>query len=284
MKLGAAYALAASLHVYVRNETLEGQTLKRLAAWAGRFTPIVSLAPPKALLLEIGGSLAIFGGVERLTQTIREQVTELGYQLTLAVAPTPLGAVLLARAGCCVPVTDHQHLIGMVMQCPVSVLALEQKQTAALYKLGLHTVGDCLRLPRDGLARRLGTGIVKMLDQALGRIADPRQSFVAPVRFKSSLLLPAEVEDAQALLFAVHRLLLELTGVLESRDSGAQSLLLTLKHNDKHDTSVVLNLVKPVNNLQTLLELFRERFHSLRLADAVREIVLVGKQGSTTGA
>ena len=277
MKLGAAYALAESLHVHTRDKVAETQTLKRLAAWAGCFTSMVSLVPPQALVLEIGGSLAFFGGVERLLQEIHKQIHELGYHFVSAVAPTPLGATLLARAKHETPVTDQQSFVSTVMQLPVSVLELEAKQYTDLRKLGLLTIGDCLRLPREGLTRRLGAKVLLILDQALGHVADPRKAFVAPPRFKSSLLLPAEVTNTEALLFAVRRLLLELVGVLESRSSGAQFLLLELNHTSQHTSPVTLSLVAPTRDLQYLVDLFRERLERIVLQDAVREIILTVK-------
>ena len=277
MKLGAAYALAESLHVHTRDKVAEIQTVKQLAAWAGRFTSMVSLVPPQALVLEIGGSLSFFGGLEQLIQQVQRKMIELGYHFNLAVAPTPLGATLLARVKHKTPVTDQQTFVSIVMQLPVSALELETRQYTALRKLGLRTIGDCLRLPREGLTRRLGAKVLLMLDRALGCVADPRKAFVAPPRFSSSLLLPAEVTDTEALLFAVRRLLLELVGVLESRSSGAQFLLLELNHTSKHTSSVTLSLVAPARDLQYLLDLFRERLERVTLQDAVREICLTVK-------
>src|SRR5512139_4082577 len=57
MVLGAAHALAPGLSVFPRDEASEGAALARLAAWAGRFTPFVSLSPPREVLLEVAGSL-----------------------------------------------------------------------------------------------------------------------------------------------------------------------------------------------------------------------------------
>ena len=278
MTLGAAYALSDSLHVYVRNTAAEDKTLKQLATWCGRFSSMVSLVPPQALVLEVGGSLVFFGGLERLLQQFHEQLSGLGYHFALAVAPTPLGATLLARARYHQPVIDQQLLISTVMRCPISVLHLTDKQYDALTHLGLKTIGECLRLPREGLARRLGVDTLLILDKALGRIPDPRQAFVAPHRFKSTLLLPADVTTTEALLFPVRRLLLELTGVLAGRSSGAQFLLLNLLHNKKYVTRIKLNLVYATCDVHYLLELFRERLERVVLQDAVREISLQVKK------
>ena len=40
--------------------------LEPIGAWACQFTPKVSLEPPQELLLEVQGSLRLFGGLESL--------------------------------------------------------------------------------------------------------------------------------------------------------------------------------------------------------------------------
>ena len=92
MGLQAAYALVPEIRVLHRNETLEATALASLAAWAGQFTSLVSLESGRGLLMEIAGSLELFGGLERLREEIRHGLVGLGYKASLAVAPTPRAA------------------------------------------------------------------------------------------------------------------------------------------------------------------------------------------------
>ena len=85
-------------------------------------------------------------------------------------------------------------------------------------------------MPRDGLARRFGLQLLLALDQALGKVADVRQTFAPPSRFASRLLLPAPASNCEALLFGTHRLLLELAGFLQARAAGIQELHVQLLH------------------------------------------------------
>src|SRR5947207_12099221 len=64
MPLAAASALVFDLQAVPRDTAAEGAALERIAAWAIQFTPAVSIAPPAEVLLEIAGSLAIFGGLK----------------------------------------------------------------------------------------------------------------------------------------------------------------------------------------------------------------------------
>src|SRR5579863_10331852 len=75
------------------------QSLERLGVRAQRITPKVSLDPPDSLLLEVKGSLHLFGGVEGLSREMAGECSRLQMPCVLAVAPTPLAALALARAG-----------------------------------------------------------------------------------------------------------------------------------------------------------------------------------------
>ena len=52
------------LWVALRFPCLPPEALAPIAAWACQFTPRVSLEPPQELLLEVQGSLRLFGGFE----------------------------------------------------------------------------------------------------------------------------------------------------------------------------------------------------------------------------
>lgn len=154
--------------------------LEALAAWCGQFTSFVSLAPPDGLLLEIGQSLTFFGGVATLVERVRAGVVDLGYQPLLAIAPTPLAAIFFVRARQAICITDPRQLHAPLSRLPLAVLGVDVRIAEALTGLGLREVGECLRLPRDGLARRFGPELVRLLDRASGRQPDPRLPFEPP--------------------------------------------------------------------------------------------------------
>ena len=156
MTVSAAHGLTASLRIQGRDSSAERATLDRLAAWAGQFTSLVSLMPPQTLLLEVEGSRRLFGGLDRLREGVRQGLAELGYHARLALAPTPLGAAWLARAGGEPCITDRDALVGALSALPLACLELPGKARDTLVAMGVRHLGDCLRLPRVGLARRPG--------------------------------------------------------------------------------------------------------------------------------
>jgi protein ImuB len=274
MRVSAALALANGLRVRVRDVPAERNALERLAAWSGQYSSLVHVVTPQTLLLEVGGSLRLFRDLPSLLARIEFGIAELGYAAQLSVAPTPLAATWLACAGHDAQITDGARLVGVLSELPLAVLELAPESRACLEGMGLKRVGDCLRLPRAGLAKRLGPELVLKLDRALGRVPDPRAPFVPAASFASRLELPGTVENVQGLTFALHRLVLELSGELRARAAGVMQLTLTLLHPKAPATLIELGLVAPTREPKHLIELFRERLAQCVLPEAVETLVL----------
>ncbi|MBK1679049.1 Y-family DNA polymerase [Rhodocyclus tenuis] len=235
LRLASARARLPELVVQPRDPAQESAALTRLACSAGAFTSEVSLAPPATLLLEIAGSLRFFGGVERLFAGIVQAAAEQGLRVQAALAPTPLAAQWLAFAGgadagfgtpASLDAAPLAHRLGVL---PLARLALPAAQEKRLAAFGAGTLADALRLPRAGLARRVGADFVADLARALGEIPDPRARFVFPEHFSQTLELPARSESALALAFAARRLIAALSGWLAARAAGIRECVLDLR-------------------------------------------------------
>ena len=269
--VAAARALAGDLKVVARDAAREREALQHLAAWAGQFTPMVSVEA-QGLALEVASSLRLFGGHARLTSAIRRGVRELGYHATLGVAPTPLAASLFARAeaqgravrGC----LDAAELRERAAELPLFLLDWPQETLAHLTDLGILRLRDMLELPAEGVARRFGPEIVLCLERLLGRAPDPRVPYEPPPRFRARLELPAEADGVEALAFALRRLLAEFEGYARARGRGAQRLTLTLEHGRKARTRVALDFASPEREADFILGIAREKLGRLTLAAA----------------
>lgn len=274
LALPAAHALIAGLYVYRRDERAERTALEHLATLAIAYTPVVSLAPPHTVLLEIEGSLRLFGGAERLLQRLHAEVRRLGYTASLAIAPTPAGAEWLARTGRNIIVRDPDTLRSALHPLPLSTLEVPPDQRAELRDLGVRTLRDLLRLPRAGLARRFGAPLVEDMDRALGLRADPRARFQAPESFRSVLHFPDAVIDAEALLFAARRQLLELSAFLQARCAAVRETTWQLRHWRKPPSVLRIESSLAHRNARRFLDLLRERMNREALAGAVESIEL----------
>jgi protein ImuB len=144
--------------------------------------------------------------------------------------------------------------------------------------MGVRTIGECLQLPRDGLARRFGQALVDELDRALGRLPDPCEPYTVPARHTAKLVLPAPAQETEPLLFAANRLLLELSGFLRTRQAGITRLKLVLHHEARKPTVVALGFSVPTRDAQRMLRLLRERLHDFELPDRVAAITLESEE------
>lgn len=260
-----------------------GSDLERLAIRAQRLTPRISLDPPDGLLLEVKGSLHLFGGVEGVSREMAGECSRLRIPCTLAVAPTPLAALALARAArtLAIPtsrravsaallVTDPAQLIGKLSPLPLATLRWPQDTLDRLVRIGVRTVGEALRLPRAGFARRFGTAQLRMLDRLVGRASDLKDRFEAPARFRRRRELLHELESHAALLAVLEPLLEELAEFLQARQCGVLALECRLRHRTVPPTCCVLRLTAPLADPAQLGALLGERLSALALPEPVR--------------
>jgi protein ImuB len=192
----------------------------------------------------------------------------------IACAPTACGAAWLARAGAerCVGCTDV--LAAALAALPVRIAVRAADTLEALHAVGARTVGDLAALPRDGLARRFGQQLLDDLDRAHGRLADPRAFYIPPAQFHARLELPAEVTQAEHLLFAARRLFVQLEGFLAARAGGVRRLELRLCHREARATIVPIGLVAPSRDASHFTLLARERLGTVALPEPVRALAL----------
>jgi protein ImuB len=274
MSVASAWALAADLHIAARDERAERAALERIAGWALKFTPAISLAPPSDVLLELEGSLNLFGGLGALHRQVEQGLAELGYSAHLACAPTPLAAQLFAQAGLAARIRHRDALRVELQELAVDLLADRPEVKQMLDSFGVRTIGECLGLPRAGLARRLGQKLIDDIDRALGLLPDPRPPFAMPRAFRGTVPLPAPVTQSEALLFGARRLLAELCGWLAATGQGALRLSWTLKHEDHEDTPLDMALVAASRDAEHLLNVLRERLGCIELTSPVSALML----------
>jgi protein ImuB len=274
LSTAAASALARELVVHPRNRPEETECLLGLAGWAAQYTPGVALEFPAALVLEVSGSLKLFRGLEPIAAGLRDGCARMGLTALVAAAPTARGASWLAHAGSERLVADPGALASALADLPVRVMTGDAATLEALAAIGATRVGEVAAQPRAGLARRFGRELVDGLARALGRAPDPRTFFVPPAEFRARLELPAEVTQAEALLFAARRLFVQLEGFLAARAGGVQRLALRLCHREARFTEVPIGLVAPARDAAHFTLLTRERLGRLALPESVRAIAL----------
>lgn len=165
----------------------------------------------------------------------------------------------------------------------VSLLPVTQAHRDAFSHVGCTTLADLRQLPRSGVVRRFGGGILDLLAQAYGTRPDPRESFRAPASFHAQLELPSRVDNADALLFAARRLIVQLAGWLSAHHAALSGYTLLLEHElaSRHapkTSSLKVAWAIPSRDAEHLIWLLREKLNQTVLAAPVIELKLVADQ------
>lgn len=270
--LAAAWALASQLRVWPSNPAAENEALQGVAAWMCRFTPRVSLQAPDGVLAEIEGSLRLFHGLSAILEQVRAGIEQMGLTPVLAVAPTAQGAWWLASAGRETMVLDLASLEMALAMLPVGVACDRSDAISSLHNIGVRTIGELHSLPREGVAQRFGQALLDRLEQALGRTPEPRKFFAPPTHFTAKLEFPGEVTHSEEVLFAARRLLVQLEGLLASRQAAVRRFVLILLHGSENPTVLNIGLASPGREAERFVQLLRERLAACRLARPIAAI------------
>lgn len=270
-----ALALQPGLRLLERSHREEATALESLATWAEQFSSWVCFDAARLLLwIEIGSGLRYFGGIDEVRARVEQGLSQLGYLGYAGVAPTLEAAALLSQLDCAPVIRHHAQLLQALEPLPFSAMALDDEVAEALGSLGLRTVGDVLKLPRDGLNRRFQASLVQYLDRLTGRRRDPRKPFQAPATYRRRFELLGSVESTQGLLFPLNRMFEELQGFLVARDTAVQEIHLDLCHDGHEPTCLAIRTSRPMRDAIRLRALVRERLERVTLERAAEEIVL----------
>jgi protein ImuB len=280
MSVNSALALVPALQPVAREPRREKSLLDAVARRGLYFTPRVSLEPPDGVLLEVRGSLRLFGGARALCHRLQQEIVEAtGATVRFAITPAPLASLWFARVNDgerAVLVRNHEELASRLASVPLACTRWPERTLQTLGTMGVGTVGECLRLPRDGFARRFGANLLATLDRATGRLAEPRPAFAAHEKFALRRDLEPEIDDAARLDVALEPMLGELCRFLRERSRGIQALEVHLRHREAPPTRVRLRFVQPIGaQPQRIAGLLRERLARLELPAAVRNVRLV---------
>lgn len=286
MRRATALAICPHLNIKHRVVAQENRALQAIAAWAQRFTPSVSLISPRdepdadiacGLLLEISGSVKLFGGHAHIVKKLRDGLGRQGHAAKLALAPVPQAAWMLARAArdTEIPqVVEINQLASALSDLPAWLLGPSRPHWDALRGIGVTRIADLRQLPRSGIARRFSARLLDELDRALGRKPDPRVWFVAPPVFQTKLELLARVDHAEALLFAAHRMIVQMAGWLAARHAATREIEFTLVHEDRAPSQLTVHLADASHDEERMTTLLRELLERTQLVAPVYELHL----------
>lgn len=285
--LSQALSLTPGLRVQVRKPAAEQAALQSLSYWAYRFGQPVTAEiqdlgesdgiPRSLLWVEIGSSLALFGGLDALRDAIFNELLELGHAAQAAIAPTRAAAALLACTGHSDPVLAPQDLHASLSKLPIESLHWPSEVLSALSGVGFRRLGELFAVPREAFTKRFGAHHRLALDRMLGLASEPAEAIVPPETFRRRFELSAEIEDVERLQFPLKRLCSELQAYLRTRDRGLRSVTLAVLHANARETRLHAQFVDPHRDARRIFDALHERLERDGLPLPARELVLMAE-------
>ena len=168
---------------------------------------------------KLSASLRLWGGRKRLLRRLLQECEPLaGAQWAQgATSLTALGLLRLKLRGETAPARLPQDL-------PLEVLSAALEHVATLERIGCRSWGDLRDLPRAGVARRFGAGLLDALDAAYGERPERYRWLQLPEEFDLKFELASLATTAPELMWSAQRLLTHLQVWLQARHRGVLAL------------------------------------------------------------
>ena len=219
MGLSDARAYCPELSSAAANPQEDARFLQSLARWSKRYCPWVGVDGRDGLVLNITGSVHLFGGEAEMLDDMRHRLARAGLNGRIAAADTR-GAAWARTHYARKPDADITAL-------PVAALRLDEKTDTALQRLGLRKISDLLALPRTTIARRFGPNVMLRLDQAMGTQDETITPIGEAPHYAVRMTLPEPIGLSADVMAGTKRLLDQLCDKLKRQAMGARRLQLT---------------------------------------------------------
>ena len=265
MPVAKAESLFANLTIMDADPLADAQALDKLAVWALRlYSPIVAADPPDALILEVTGAAHLHGGEEALLANVVKRLADLNITAVAVLADTWGAAHALARFSArstrvLPPNTSSQALLNL----PVSALRLPAETINDLRVLGLDTIGELAARPRPPLAKTFGLGLIRRIDQAFGRLAEPIEPVQAPELISVQRVFAEPISAPETLEKYTKRLTHQMCVRLEEAGLGVRRLDLHYVRNDNQIETIFVATAKPVREPKRLAKLLCDKIETV---------------------
>lgn len=286
MPLTQARALVPGLEVRDAEPDKDAALLARLALLAARrWTPRAAVAGADGLWLDLTGVAHLFGCEDRLCAAILRTCARVGLTARIAVAGTFGAAHALARFGGAplVQLREGDEAAALA-PLPLRALRVEETALAAATRLGIDRIGDLIAMPRAPLQRRFGNSLLRRLDQALGRIAEPIDP-VVPEEPPAVLLTFAEpIGGAEAIAQALADAMARLIADLAKAGLGVRLLRLLCTRVDNQIEEARIGTARATRDGGHLLRLLLPKIETIDPGFGIERLTLIAARVEPLGA
>jgi protein ImuB len=251
--LADARAKTESLQVRAADPAADDAALRRLALWATRYTPAVAAFDEASgrdgLFLDVAGAAHLFDGEASLIDDLAARLAQIGLPARTAVAATAGAAWALARFGKPGTILAAGQEGAALAPLPIEALRLTGETRKTLRRLGFRRVGALLDNPRAPFAARFERELLRRVDQALGRAAEPLTCILPPPVYHSLRYLMEPLTAQEAVVAVAGRLMQDIVHALTRDGVGARTLRLALYRLDGGMQSIDIGLTRPTRSV-----------------------------------
>ena len=270
--LATAHSICPSLLHQHKAPEAESTRLHELANLLYRFSSYVSVQSPDCILLEISGSLRLFGDHSEIQKQAALLCESLGHQVSKRVSATPWAATALAKSG-----AKRLHDVSL-SEAGLELAGIDVQMIERFNNMGIYNLGPLLDLPSKQLGRRFGKALLTYLSQLTGDLPDPREQVIPVSRFEKTMHMLQPVLDKEDLhsmpMSPMQQLVREFQQWLITHQQGCERLQWCfLGHTRDDATELDIRLAQPKQSAEDIL-----RISLLKLEQATlpKEVLSVG--------
>jgi len=230
---------------------------------------------PESLLCDITGVAHLFGDESGLLAAVEQLLTAQSINYRSAIADSVGAAWAVAHYG-----HSNQQIVPpgedriAIEPLPVESLRIGEETVATLARLGIDKIGSLLRLPRSGLAPRLGKPLVRRIEQILGEVAEPITVYHPPTEYIAVDCLEYPTCDGKILADRIDGLIKQVRAGLASHQRGALRMTCRLDLTVHPPLTLCVGLFAPTIDVEHLGGLMMSQFDRLKLASDVEQLTL----------
>ena len=260
-----ARAACPGLRVRIASPALDRAARATLLDIALSLSPRAESAPRTSglffaeghVFLDASGIENLFSSEQAFASALLARAERQGLPGRVAIASSRSTALLAARQRmsggaplhCLSPEAESAFLAPL----PLDLFDPDDRLAQALTRLGVHTVRDLLRLPRRGLAQRLGPGALALIARAQGEGPSPALAEPTSHRLEEAMNLETPIEHLEPLGFVLRGLISRLCERLALRGLACEALDLRLRLEGGGRDARRIGLAAPTLDLRVLL-------------------------------
>jgi protein ImuB len=269
-----ARARCPDLITRVVSEERDGLAHTTLLATVLGTSPRVEDGGPGVVYVDLEGLGRLFGDEAAIGDRLWRHTRGIGLPACIGIASSRASAWAAARLGRPVTVVAPGGEAAVLGDAPLDLLDLPLDVHATLARWGVHTVEELAKLPRAGLAQRLGEAGLKAQDLARGVDATPFRLYTSPPFYQEAQGLEWEIASLERLEPVVQSLLDRLVARLHVSHLGADRLTVELGLASRARDERRIALAHPLADARTMLALLRLDLEAHPVSSAIVHVAV----------